>query len=66
MRLHRFALDGDELQLAQQALVFLKQNRLSRVEAMRHLLLLLNFEVLTESEVKENAILITHFGRIKK
>ena len=51
----------DELYLGQQALQFLKAQRVSRVDASRHLNILLNAELFTAQEVAENAKLLLKF-----
>lgn len=56
----------DDLVLAKQALQFLKQNRVSRVDTSHHLNVLLNCDAFQASEIGENAKLMLKFVRMSE
>lgn len=54
----------EDLSMATQALQFLKQNRVSRIDASRHLTILLNAEAFSAVEIGENAMLLLKFVKL--
>ena len=52
--------------LGKQALLFLQQNRTSRVDTSRHLNILLNCEAFPAPEIAENAKLLLKFVKLSE
>ena len=58
--------NGQDLTLSKQALLFLKQNRVSRVDSTRHLNTLLDANAFSAQEIGENAKLLLKFVRMSE
>lgn len=60
------AEDSNDVILGKQALLFLQQNRTSRVDTSRHLNILLNCEAFPAPEIAENAKLLLKFVKLSE
>jgi len=56
--------EAQDVQMAKQALQFLKQNRISRVDTSQHLNLMLNAEAFSAVNIGENAKILLKFVRL--